>query len=433
MRLTRRPTRTVAATLAAGVVAGVLAAAPASAAPATSPATAPGGGNPAGTPARPYLQAALDGIPAAGVPGALALVEDEQGRWLGGSGVADVRNGRAVDPAGRYRAASVTKTFVATVVLQLVAEGRLGLDDPVADHLPGLLPYPEPITVRQLLQHTSGLPRDIVHWHDLTEVDTARWRDYRPLDLVAEATRQPLAFAPGTGWQYSNIGYTVLGLLIEEVTGHSLNQALTSRVLRPLGLRDTYLSGSFPFVLRPAFRGYELLYEPYTSFTDVTDYNVSRVWASGSLVSSARDLNRFYGALLEGELLPAEQLAEMQRTVPIAEGSPVGYGLGLFRLPVWCGDGMTAAWGHGGDLPGFSNWALWAEDTGAQIAVAMSQSLTLDPESTGLALNGVLAAGLCGEQIEAPAARAAGGATVELPDPGSLGPLPSAGDPVVAP
>jgi D-alanyl-D-alanine carboxypeptidase len=338
---------------------------------------------------------ALGQVVAGGVPGAYAAVVDEGDTWRGSAGVGDLRTGRAPDARGRIRVASVTKTFVATVVLQLVGEGRLGLDDPVADHLPGLLPYAEPITVRQLLSHTSGVPRDIAHWQTLEEVDTKRWEAFTPPQLVRLATDgQPLLFPPGTGFSYSNVGYTVLGMLVERVTGRSLAGELERRVFRPLHLRDTSFPTYQPFVVNPAARGYERLYGETAPLTDVTTYVWSRLWASGNLISSPDDLNRFFRALLGGHLLPDDLLAQMKDARPESIG-PFGYGLGLMHWPSPCGG--EDWWGHGGDLPGYNTWSLHTTDLTRQVSAGMNQDITAPAASHENMVFTVIPSALCDE------------------------------------
>lgn len=190
------------------------------------PLTAQGAAGAVGTapppPPRAELSAALRAVTDAGSPGAVARVRDAGGRWQGRSGVADIRRQAPPSPSGQVRIASISKSFLATMVLQLVDEGRLGLDDPVGRHLPGLLPYPERITIRQLLQHTSGLPRGLPpehSWASLSEIDTERFVHFAPEQVVRLSTSRPLLFPPGTGWSYSNAGYTALAMLVERVTG----------------------------------------------------------------------------------------------------------------------------------------------------------------------------------------------------------------------
>ncbi len=348
------------------------------------------------------VRGALAQVVAAGVPGSYAVVDGVAG-WRGSAGVGNLRTGRAPDPRGRVRVASVTKSFVATVVLQLVGEGRLGLDDPIADHLPGLLPYTEPITVRQLLGHTSGVPRDIAHWQTPEEIDTKRWESFRPAELVRLATDGvPLLFPPGTGFSYSNTGYTVLGLLVERITGRSLAGELERRVFRPLHLRDTSFPSYQPFLPFPAAHGYEQLYGEQAPLTDVTTYVWSRLWASGNVVSSLDDLNRFFRALLGGRLLRADLLAQMR---DVREGAlgPFGYGLGLMKLAGPCGG--PEWWGHGGDVPGYNTWSLHTADLTRQVSAGMNQDLTAPAAARGHLLFTVVPTALCDE---VPAAVAAG-------------------------
>ncbi|MBP2477288.1 D-alanyl-D-alanine carboxypeptidase [Crossiella equi] len=335
------------------------------------------------------LHEALRAVVAAGAPAAYAATGTERLA----TGVAELGSARPPNPRGRFRAASVTKTFVATVVLQLAAEHKLSLDAPVTDHLPSLLPYRERITLRQLLSHTSGLPRDIPHWATLPEIDTRRWARFTPEQLVHQATNGiPLLFPPGTRFEYSNTAYTVLGLVVERVTGHSLAWELTTRLFRPLNLRDTDFPTTQPFLQHATARGYEQLHPTPAPPTDVTTYVMSRVWASGNLTTTTQDLNTFFKALLTGHLLPPTQLQEMKTARPNAIG-PFGYGLGLMTLPSPCGG--PPWWGHGGDWPGFNTWSLHAEDTTRQLTAGMTMDLTAPREAHIAMLNQVLTAALC--------------------------------------
>jgi D-alanyl-D-alanine carboxypeptidase len=308
-------------------------------------------------PVRVGLQAALDGAVAVGSPGAHAGVLDEDGQWYGHSGVGDLRDRSAPKPRGQFRAGSITKTVVATAVLQLVGEGKVRLEDRVQDRLPGLLPYTEPITVRQLLQHTSGIPFT-ERWNSLPEVDTTRWQHQSPDETIRKGTAgKPLPFPPGHGVEYSNTNYAVLGKLVEKVTGRSLHSELQRRVLDRAGMRDSYLPYRHPRVDRPAARGYERLYGPEAAPTDVTDYEMSRFWGSGNLVSTVDDLNRFFRALLAGRLVPAAQAAEMRETVP--SGIPgLEFGLGLMRIPLPPGCAAPEIWGFNGSVPGYHTWTM---------------------------------------------------------------------------
>ncbi|WP_091310202.1 serine hydrolase domain-containing protein [Amycolatopsis tolypomycina] len=330
-------------------------------------------------------QAALDVAVQAGNVGMIAVATDAGGRWRGRAGVADVVTGAKPDTGGRFRIGSVSKTFTATLVLKLAANGRLRLDDPIARYLPGLLPYPEPITVRQLLQHTAGVPRDLAPqytWTTAEELDTERFVHFGEVEAIHDSTVQPLLFPPGTGWSYSNTGYNVLALLVEKLTGRPFERVLADWITGPLHLADTFLPRDFPWVPRPAIRGYEQLYPAPRGLTDVTVYNLSRYFGAGNIISSAADLNRFFRALFGGELLPADVLAQMKTTVPWpGEGGLVGYGLGLMRISLAgiCGPGAPDVWGHGGDVPGYNTWSMSDAAGTRGITVASSPDLTASP------------------------------------------------------
>jgi D-alanyl-D-alanine carboxypeptidase len=331
-------------------------------------------------------QAAMDAAVQAGIPGMLAVASD----WRGTSGVGDVRTQQKPDTSGRVRIGSVSKTFVATMVLKQVAAGRVRLDAPISTYLPGLLPYPEPITVRQLLQHTSGLPRDLAAqytWTTLEELDTERFVHFGEVEAIHDSTVQPLLFPPGTNWSYSNTGYNVLALLVEKITHKPLERVLAETITGPLHMRDTLLPRDFPFLLDKATHGYEQLY-PGKPLTDVTTYNLTRYFGAGDVVSSAADLNRFFHALLGGQLLPADLMAQMKTTVPARnpDGTYPGfdYGLGLMRVSLAriCGGTGPDVWGHGGDVPGFNTWSMHLEDGSKQITTSANQDLTASLTAT---------------------------------------------------
>lgn len=394
-------TRRILTALAVLLIGGGVVTAPASATatPETAPHTAR-----AGADENDRLQAALDDVIATGVPGALAATDGDAGTWQGGSGVGNLWTKREPDPDGRFRIASISKPFTATLVLQLVDEGRIGLDDTVGEHLPGLLPYSEPITVRQLLQHTSGLPRDLpphLTWETLPEIGTERFEAYTPERLVRASTDRPLRFQPGTSWAYSNVGYTVLAMLVEKVTGQRFEAALAERITGPLQLSDTASMRSFPFVPGAAGRAYERLHPAPVPRVDLTEYDYSRYIGAGSMVSTADDVNRFFDALLGGELLGPDMLREMTDTVPATtpDGAYAGYdyGLGIYRMSP--GKGCGEAWGHDGSLPGSGTLSLHSPDGDAGMTLNVNQNMTAPPETAGAAF-GVLTTALCGEDTQ---------------------------------
>jgi D-alanyl-D-alanine carboxypeptidase len=262
----------------------------------------------------------------------------------------------------RFRVGSVTKTFTATTVLQLVDEGKLRLGDTLEDHLPGVVPRGNEITIRQLLQHQSGL----VNYTDFTPwlKGASRSPSTRPIDLVRFAASKPLVFAPGTQWSYSNTNYIALGLVIEQVTGRSYADELERRIFQPLELDATELPQTrlLPDLgdddtasLLPVIRKGDPYY-------DVDWANPVISWAAGGIVSNARDLARFYSALLSGGILSDVSLGRMKNTV--AAGHEGGYGLGIASIGVRCG----RKWGHGGGILDYGTLAL-ASDKGERVGV----------------------------------------------------------------
>ncbi|HEV3462540.1 MAG TPA: serine hydrolase domain-containing protein [Actinomycetota bacterium] len=203
------------------------------------------------------LQRLLDAVVAAGAPGAIGAVEDDGRTIRRVSGVGNLRTGQPPRPVQTFRVASQTKAFVATIVLQLVAEGRVGLDDPVRRYLPRLLPDGDLITVRQLLNHTSGLfDPQVEVYQTLQDIYDLRLEHWRPRQVVAMAVDNGLLFPPGTAWSYSNTNYVVAGLLIERVTGTSIARQLERRLIKPLGLRHTWFPADTAALPPPRLHGY---------------------------------------------------------------------------------------------------------------------------------------------------------------------------------
>ena len=316
---------------------------------------------------RQQLQQLLDELVATGQPGAIGLAHHGKETWRGASGLAILDPEQPMRPGLRYKVGSITKTFTATVVLQLVGEHKLRLGDSVERWLPGLVPNGDHITIRQLLQHTSGLfdyaedPRIAEPYlqGDLEFV-------WRPRQLIAIATEHPPLFPPGTSWSYSNTGYVLLGLIIRAATHSSVQQQLQTRILRPLGLRHTSFPVTNPHIAGPHAHGYQLGAGPGGTPLDFTGLSPSWAWATGNMVSTVDDVAHFHRALLRGRLLPPGLLRAMQTTV--ATGSGFRYGLGLVSIELPCG----TFWGHEGGLPGYENWALSSSDGEDQVVMMVN-------------------------------------------------------------
>ncbi|MEV6425522.1 serine hydrolase domain-containing protein [Streptomyces sp. NPDC051662] len=316
-------------------------------------------------------------VRADGLPAALASVKDREGRARTyTAGVGDLATGAKVPDDGQVRIGSNTKTFTAVVVLQLVAEGKIGLNATVDTYLPGLVRGQDidgrRITVRQLLQHTSGLPE----YEDLVVDGILQHRYFEPRDLLDIAFQRKADFSPGTKWAYSNTNYVVAGLIVQKVTGRPLAEEMDRRVIKRIGLRHTYFPAPGDMTIRePHPQGYHRD-SAGAPPRDVTEIDASAGWAAGQMISTNSDLNRFFTALLAGRLLPAAQLRQMRTTVPIGD-TGAGYGLGLMSRPLSCGG---VYWGHGGDIPGYETRG-GATDDGRAAGVAVT-SIPTDGAAT---------------------------------------------------
>ncbi|MFD0199848.1 MULTISPECIES: serine hydrolase domain-containing protein [Saccharothrix] len=314
---------------------------------------------------RQVLQRVLDDLTRTGAQGVQVRVVDGRHEFTARSGTARVDSPRPVPTDGRFRIGSITKTFVSTVVLQLVGEGKVELDAPVQRYLPGLLPDGDRITVRHLLQHTSGL----YNYTSALPLDPEgvvgiRYKTWAPAELVALSTARPLDFQPGTGWSYSNTNYVVAGMLIEKITGRPYGVAVEQRVLRPLGLRSTSVPGTRTDVPGPHAHGY---IRAGGQVVDITEFNPSAAYAAGEMISTTADLNRFADALLEGRLLRPAQQAELLSASPATQG----YGLGIEATDLPCG---VTVWGHGGGIPGYASLMVSTADTKTRMAASVTSA-----------------------------------------------------------
>ncbi len=313
-------------------------------------------------PRHAFYQAELDKHRnAQGAPGGIMLVKSAaHGLWVGATGKSNLAHGTSMKGTERFRVGSITKTFTATVILKLRERGRLSLDDKLADWLPGTkgrIPQAEAITVRHLLTHTSGIrnvgddniPFQLALLNRPADVDMTR------PDGVLEryVYGKPLDFEPGTGYAYSNTGFTLLGMIAEKAGGQPLRQQMQELIFAPLGMHDTYLEKrDDPGVVR----GYYDLYGT-GKLLDVTSWEKAYDdgSAAGGLITTAPDLLKFSEALFGGRLVNGQSLAEMVTSVKLPscpEGDcEYGYGLEAWRFKAALGQG------HVGGVIGID--AIW--------------------------------------------------------------------------
>ncbi|MFH8382367.1 serine hydrolase domain-containing protein [Kitasatospora sp. NPDC018058] len=346
------------------------------------------GRTPTDSPDRAALGAAIatrPGDPAAGV---VARVTVDGRTWRGTAG--DPVSGQPVAPNAAFRIGSINKTFVAAVLLQLAAEQRIDLDGTVQQYLPGTLPKDfKPITVRQLLDHTSGLPQAVegpdVKDHDHDALIALRF-DIETLDQVVQRTLHPKGkppagpvFDPGTEQQYNNFNYRLAGRIIEQVTGHSIKQEVTTRILKPLHLRHTEVTEGRPAMPEPHLAGY------FANNADIPTDVSEQGGNSESMVSTPADLDRFLRALLDGELLPPQQLHDLLTLPRDAAAQPVPYrdagscqfgpdkgkacySAGLMAIPLQDG---TVVWGKTGHDLGYSGGFFTTPDLSKRLVYSV--------------------------------------------------------------
>lgn len=287
------------------------------------------------------------------IPGVIVTVKNGETSWAYASGEGNIERNHKVDADSAFRIGSTTKSFVATVVLQLAGEKKLSLDDTVEKWLPGLIKGKgydgSKITIRQLLNHTSGIADYLTS--DLKEkLMENPSENYTAEQLISRA----LQLEPVKGWSYSNTNMVIIGLIIQKVTGESYAEQIQKRIINPLSLKETVLPGSSMDIPKKNARGY---LNTGDKLVDITLFNPSFANASGEMISTGEDMTTFFRALLGGKLLTPEMQKEM---VTHTVDTPLGkYGLGIHatKLP----DG-TEVWGHGGGIPGFTNFAGGTKD-----------------------------------------------------------------------
>ncbi|MFE2533817.1 serine hydrolase domain-containing protein [Streptomyces sp. NPDC059371] len=335
----------------------------------TGPAQA-SGDTAAGAAGHQNTQAAIEAAVAAGVPGVSAEARDAAGVWKSAVGVGNRATGAPRGKSDRFRTGSITDTFVATVLLQMEAERKLSLDDPVERYLPGVVGGNGndggAITVRQLLNHTSGLfdyLADVPYYQTYTMGDSFLAHRYDTLTaqqrLRVAFSHAPL-FQPGARHAFSHTNDLLAALIVQKVAGRPYEDEVRRRIINPLELRSTSNPGTSSELPRPSSRGYsKLFYDTQPDrIDDVTELNGSQNWGDGDIISSAHDLNLFYRALLGGRLLPAQQLKELKTTVVNPDLPITSYGLGVEKLTLGCGD----IWYHDGGVVGSLTLAAFTED-----------------------------------------------------------------------
>lgn len=306
-----------------------------------------------------------------GPPGAIATLYRGGKLTVLRAGRADVKKKGAPRASDHMRIASVAKAFNGAVALNLVRAGKLGLDDSIGQRLTGMPAAWSAVTVRQMLNHTSGLP-DYTKSRGFAEQAERKPRAYvSPQKIVSWVAKDPLEFAPGSDYEYSNTDNIVVGLIVEAVSGGTYTQALEQIVFGPTGLRQSSLptKAALP---NPYIHGYQVA--PGEKPADVsTALSPSGAWASGGIVSTPANLNAFIRSYLGLKYFDRAQQEQQMRWFAGGESSPPGpgrnsAGLALFRYQSRCG----TVYGHTGNFPGYTQWAAATADGSRSLTTTLN-------------------------------------------------------------
>ncbi len=282
------------------------------------------------------------------IPGLVALVVDHQKgiNWLYAAGVSNTLTKAPMDVNHTFRIASNTKTFTGTLLLQLVDEGKIRLNDKLSEYFPQY-PKSDSITIKMLCNMSSGINAyETDEWMNAVKANPLRV--WAPGELADFAFSQPFLFSPGTGYQYINSNTIILGMIIEQVTGNTLESEITNRIINPLQLTNTAFHTSGTDLPGNHGRGYD--FEEFGVTGDVTEsYDLSMMWAAGSVHSTPRELQAYVEALVKGRFL-SDTLQQRRLNDMITTSTISKYGLCLARL--------TSFYGHNGEVWGYTS-SMW--------------------------------------------------------------------------
>ncbi|MFB7468752.1 serine hydrolase domain-containing protein [Streptomyces sp. NPDC056224] len=296
-----------------------------------------------------------------GVPGVtVGLWAPGKGSYVRNFGVANKATGAPMQTDFQIRIGSETKTFTVTALLQLVDQGKIGLDDPIGKYISGV-PNGDRITLRQLAGMRSGLFNYTEDEGFIKAFEADPKKPFTPQQLLGYSFTHPVQFAPGEKWEYSNTNLILLGLVIEKITGRPLREVIERNVLEPAGLRHTLfpVGAEFP---APHAQGYT---DQSASgrIVNATDWDPSWAWAAGAIISDQQDLRSWARTLATGTLLTPATQAERLKTTSI--GIPgAGYGLGIFNIQGWIG--------HNGSLPGYETLTVYLPEDRATMVVLLN-------------------------------------------------------------
>ncbi len=323
---------------------------------------------------------AMDGGP----PGVIAVVQRGNHREVHAFGVRNIKGGLPMRADARMRLASTSKAFSGAVALSLVSKGKLSLSDTIGERLPGLPKAWHEITLRQLLNHTSGLPNFTEDPDWIAAAGANPKEAPPPRKLVSYVEDEPLLFEPGSEYRYSNTDNIVVGLMVEEATGESYERQLKEQVYEPLGLKKTSLPRGAN-LKAPFIHGYDNdpSQQPPEDISEVLASGW--VWASGGMVSTPYEVNDFVRGYVGGELFDHKTRARQRQVVEGGSSEPPGpgknsAGLGIFRYETRCG----TVWGHTGNYPGYTQFLAASPNGKRSVTVSVNEQLNLEEGAPGV-------------------------------------------------
>ncbi|MFE9632602.1 serine hydrolase domain-containing protein [Streptomyces sp. NPDC006463] len=301
------------------------------------------------------------------VPGVtVGLWAPGKGSYVRNFGVSDKATGAPMQSDFRIRIGSETKTFTVTALLQLVDQGKIGLDDPIGKYIAGV-PNGDRITLRQLAGMRSGLFNYSEDNDFIKAFEANPNKPFTPQQLLGYSFDHPVQFAPGEKWEYSNTNLILLGLVVEKITGRPLNEVIGRDVLQPAGLRHTLfpIGAEFPV---PHAQGYTDQ-SASGKIVNATNWDPTWAWAAGAIISDLQDLRSWARTLATGTLLTPATQAERLKTTSV--GIPgAGYGLGIFNVQGWIG--------HNGSLPGYETLTVYLPEAQATMVVLLNTDVQHD-------------------------------------------------------
>ncbi|MGB3634745.1 MAG: serine hydrolase domain-containing protein [Rubrobacteraceae bacterium] len=339
-----------------------------------------------------------------GPPGAIAVVQRGQHREIYSSGVANLKSESPPGVEDRMRLASTSKAFSGAVALSLVSEEILSLDDTIGEHLPELPDAWSEVTLRQLLNHTSGLP-DFSQNQGFQKALMENLKQAPPPEeLLAFVEDEPLNFKPGSQYEYSNSDNVTIGLMVEAVTGRTYEEQLQEQVFGPLGLRDTSLPNGTN-LREPFIHGYDNdpSDQPPEDLSEA--FAAGWAWASGGVVATSADINSFVRHYVGGELFDTPTRSQQLGVIEGANSEPPGpgknsAGLGIFRYETKCG----TVWGHTGNTLGYTQFMAASPDGSRSVTVSVNEQISPSEGAPGVfkALRNAETLAVCAALAEPP-------------------------------